>query len=551
LRPGARSLALAALLGASAGLAAGQAQTTVFGGAGVMQPWLGLGNDVRSAALGGAVGAITGGDAALQDNPAGLDAMVDPELTLAHNEWDTDLGLREEYLAYGARYADGALAGSFRYLSLGNFDNRDANGAPLDASNDNAFAGALGFGETVWNDAFHLGGALTASQETLSGQASNLYTGSLGAIYDLPWGFRAAAAGLDLKISSDSAEAGPGSTRVGLGWMNRDHSVQLDADWTRPQLGDSTLRLGGEWTLDGSYSLRAGYRFAQGEGSSPDAGPSFGAGLRLGQDLRVDYAYVPYGVLTNTQQVGVTLYLGAGFFGGGAIVIDAAGDSAQAQADYLEALKAFQGQDWAEAKVDMEHALKHADGFPWVQDAKLKLAEAAKHISDAKAQGNNGDFKAFSAKKLREAQALFKGGDLLGTLKVLEEIFSYVPNLKDAVELKRMVEASVAQKVASLKNDAVNALQSGDLVTGVKKYRAVLKLEEDDGEARSNLIKLAPRVNQEITRLHHEGIDAYVVDDYNKAIQLWQAALDLDPSDPQNVGHDLGRAKKLKELTGK
>ncbi|HXB98453.1 MAG TPA: hypothetical protein VNZ54_10405, partial [bacterium] len=144
MRPGARSLALAALLGASAGLAAGQAQTTVFGGAGVMQPWLGLGNDVRSAALGGAVGAITGGDAALQDNPAGLDAMVDPELTLAHNEWDTDLGLREEYLAYGARYADGALAGSFRYLSLGNFDNRDANGAPLDASNDNAFAGALG-----------------------------------------------------------------------------------------------------------------------------------------------------------------------------------------------------------------------------------------------------------------------------------------------------------------------------------------------------------------------------------------------------------------------
>lgn len=542
---------MAALWVAASALPAGQAQTTVFGGAGVGQPWLSLGNDVRSAALGGATGAITEGDAALEDNPAGLDAMVDPELSLAHNEWDTDLGLREEYLAYGRRYLDGAAAGSFRYLSLGTFDNRDSNGNQLDSSSDSAFAGTLGFGETAWSDSFHVGGALSASQETLSGQSSNLYTGSLGAIDDLPLGFRAAAAAINIKISSDSPAPGPGATRLGLGWMNRDHSLQLDADWTRPQLGDATLRVGGEWTLDGNYSLRAGWRFAQGEGSSTDAGPSFGAGLKLGQDLRLDYAYVPYGVLTNTQQVGITLYLGAGFFGGGNIVIDAAGDSAEAQADYLEALKAFQSQDWAEVKVDMEHALKHADGFPWVQDAKVKLEEATQKIASAKALGNNGDFKAFSAKKLKEAQVLFKNGDLLGTMKVLEEIFNYVPNLKDAVELRRMVEASVAQKVAALKNEAVNALQSGDLATGVKKYRAVLRLAEDDSEARSNLIKLSPRVNLEITRLHHEGIDAYVVDDYNKAIQLWQQALDLDPADPQNVGHDLARAKKLKELTGK
>ena len=189
---------------------------------------------------------------------AGLDSMVDPELTLAHNEWDTDLGLREEYLAYGRRYGDGAVAGSFRYLSLGTFDNRDVNGAPLDSTNDGAFAGTLGFGETVWSDDFHLGGALTASQETLSGQSSNLYTGSLGGIYELAWGFRAAAAALDLKISSDSADAGPGSTRLGLGWMNRDRSLQLDADWTRPQLGDSTLRVGGEWTVGERNGLEVG-----------------------------------------------------------------------------------------------------------------------------------------------------------------------------------------------------------------------------------------------------------------------------------------------------
>ena len=540
-------LAASAWAAAAAVLAASTAQTTVFGAASVTQSWLAVGNDARTQALGGAVGVITEGNAALRDNPANLEGMLDPQLSLAHNEWDTDLGLREEYLAFGRRLGDGAGAASFRYFSFGSFENRDANGALLDSTNDNAFAGSLGYALAPWGDSLSLGGALTGSQEVLSAKSSTLFTGSLGLTYFAPHGLRAALAVLDGKLSGDSADQGPGGTRVSLGWVSQGKALQLDTDWTRPQLGDGTLRLGAEWTLAGNYSLRGGWRFSQGEGSALDAGPSFGGGIRLG-DLRLDYAYVPYGTLSSTQQISATLYLGGGLFGGGNIIIEASGNSAEAQGMYNDGMAAFKDGDWAKAKVMLELALKKRPDLAQADQARQTAAEADRHIAADRTKGNSGEMKGLFAKKLHEAQDSFQKGELVATRTKLDEIFSIDPNLKEAVDLKRRLESTLEQKVAGLKNDAQNALQDGDLHTAVVRYWAVLKLQDDDAEARGRLIKLSPRIAEEVKRLHHEGIDAYVAGEMDRAIALWQQALDMDPADPRDIKRDLSKAKKMKEL---
>jgi tetratricopeptide (TPR) repeat protein len=545
--------------------APGAASAAVLGAAGVTQPWLGLGTDVRDAALGGAVGTLAQGNGALQDNPAGLDSLLEPELSLAHNEWNTDLGIREESLAYGRRFWNGAAAGSFRYFSYGSFDNRDASGASLGSSNDDAYAGTLGYGQSVWSDDFKLGAALSGSQEVLSGQATNLYALSLGMLYQGPWGFRAAAATLNQKLSGTSADPGPGANRLALGWANRGHSLQFDADWLQPVEGDGTFSVGGEWILAGDYSLRAGWRFAQGEGSELEAGPSLGAGLQLGA-FRIDYAFVPYGVLGNTQQIGATFFLNSGFFGGN-IVIDAAGSSQEAQSFYSDGMAAYKAGDWGEAKVSLQHALKLKPDLPQGAEARRTIQEADQRIAQimvdiraeattqalagAKPRPGSPETAAIYtlfAKKQAEASLDFKQGNLSAAKEKLEEIFQFDPGQRDAQALKRQVDEALNEKVAALTRQGADALAGGDLAGAVASYRQVLKLNADDKEIRDILIKLSPKVVQEVRRLHLLGVDAYVNDDLDRAISVWQQALDLDPADPNNIRRDIDRAKKIRAL---
>lgn len=531
------------------------ADTTVFGAAGVTQSWLGLETDIRDLGLGGAVGTLVSGNAALEDNPAGLDFMVDPEISVADNEWSPDLGLREDSLSYGSRAGDGAFAASFRYFNYGTFDNRDANGAPLGATVDDAYAGTLGYGQSFWDDALSLGAALTSSQEVISDYSTSLYLLSLGANYAGPLGLRLAAAALNEKLSGNTPYAGPASTRLSLGWMSRNRSLQLDADWQRPQAGDGTISVGGEWTLAGNYSIRAGWRFAQGEGSVLDAGPSVGAGLRFG-DLRFDYAFVPYGPIGNTQQIGATLYLGSAFFGKGDIIIEAAGNSAEAIAFYEQGMAAFKGGDWAEAKVRLQDAVKLRPEFGDQSDVKQTLADADKRLSEekatiaaAKAKGsNNAEARAYLSRKLLEAKAAYAKGDLVEAMEKLKELFEFDSSLQEGVSLQRRIEQDIAAKVDKFKNAAVTALQDGDLVSAVVNYRGALKLAPGDKDIRDSLVKLSPKVETEVRRLHREGIDAYINNDLDRAITLWQQALDLDPSDPRNIKRDMDKAKKMKAL---
>jgi len=474
---------------------------------------------------------------------------------VADNEWSPDLGLREDSLSYGTRFGDGAIAGSFRYFNYGSFDNRDANGAALGSSTDDAYAGTLGYGQSFWDDALGLGAALTSSQEVISAYSSSLYTLSIGATYAGPLGLRLAAAALNEKLSGESSYAGPASTRLALGWMSRNRGLQLDADWQRPQLGDGTLSVGGEWTLAGNYSVRAGWRFAQGEGSVLDAGPSVGAGLRFG-DLRFDYAFVPFGPLGNTQQIGATLYLGSAFFGKGDIIIEAAGNSAEATAFYEQGMAAYKGGDWAEAKVRLQDAVKlrpelggQNDVKQTLLDADRRLAEEKAGMAAARAKGSgNAEARAYLNRKLMEAKAAYAKGDLVEAMEKLKELFEFDSSLQEGVNLQRRIEQDITAKVDKFKNAAVTALQDGDLVSAVVNYRGALKLAPGDKEIRDSLVKLSPRVETEVRRLHREGIDAYINNDLDRAITLWQQALDLDPSDPRNIKRDMDKAKKMKAL---
>lgn len=536
----ARAWILAPALLAAAAAPAGTVGLTLLGAGQVSQPWLTLDDDPRASAMGGATAGLDAGTAALQANPSGLDSLVDPELSLSDNELDSTLGMRLEDLAYGQRLGPGAAAVSLRYYSLGSFEDRDAAGNLVGSSNDSAYALGLAYAQASWADRLHLGLDLAASQELVAGETSTLFTAGAGATLAPGWGLRLAAALQGFTLGGEGTA--PTVLRAGLAWKGYNPRLGFSAEWDHPLYGDGSLRVGGEWVLGGNYALRAGWRFNQGEGGAQDSGFSAGAGATFG-DLRLDYAFVPLGVFGGSQRLGLTLSLGALLRSD--VVIEAPGSEAAAAAEYRDGMDAFRRGDWYAAKESFKSVLRLQPDADHASDIKGLLMKLDAKIAADKAKGDMGAGRAFVAKKLDEARVLFKAGQLVEARKKLQEIFDWDPSLHDAVALQQQLETTIQTQVAVLKHQAADALSSGDLFTAVSRYRSILRLYDADSDARGNLEKLRPRIAAQARALHLQGVDRYVNGDLKKAVELWQQALALDPSDSNGVRRDLDKAQQL------
>ncbi len=538
--------ALALFLLSAAALRAGEADVTLFAAANVSQPWLAVSVDPRSAALGDAMVASSDDLHALRINPAGLSGIQDPEISFVHNEWDSALGLRQEYLSYGRRLGDGGLSLGFNYFSFGSFDNRDSSGALTDSSSDAAYALSLGYGSTVFTDSLRWGLGFEASQQTLGSTVSTLYTGSLGLQYELFNRFWLGAAASDLQLSSNSDGQAPGSLQGGLAWQPFQHSLVLAAEADKPNQGSSSWRFGAEWNFWDAYSLRAGYRVNNGDPSELDSGFSAGAGIALGP-LQLDYAYVPYGDFSRAQRIGLTLNLSEGLFGGN-IVIESAGVTQNAQAEYADGLAAYKARDWYVAKVSLSRALKIYPTFDKAGEIKVMLEDIERKIAADKAHGMTPEQKAKIASRLQQAKKLMEEGEPVKARKEVEAVLEFDGNFKDAMALLNSINSRLSSRLGVLKQEAFTALSQNDLRTAVLRYRKVIDIDDSDAEANARLRKLSPRIRDEAKKMHREGIDLYVAGDVEKAIATWEEALQIDPSDQENIKRDLFKARKLLEL---
>jgi tetratricopeptide (TPR) repeat protein len=528
---------------AAGSLRAGEAQVSLDPAASVSQPWLTIDTDPRSAAMGDAFVAVADSPYALAVNPAGLDLLFEPELSFTHNEWDSALGIRQETLNFGRRAGDGGVGFAFNYISYGSFDNRDANGAPLDSSTDQSFAGSAGYASGFLADQLHLGLNLGASQTSLGSSVSTLYTAGLGGLYQIFPSLRLGASLLNLGLNQEDGNA-PTEFHVGADWQPLHQALLLSAEYVHPQNGDSSSHFGLEWNFLEAYSLRGGWRLGSADGV--DNGFSVGAGVKLG-DFSFDYAYVPYGDFSLTQRIGLTVQLSEGLFGS-KIVIEGYGQTQTAAADYAEGMQAFGARDWYTAKVSLNHVLKLYPSFDKADQVRTTLADIEKKIAADKSHGLTPEARQKIAQDIADARKLIDQGEIAQAKKKLETVLEYDKSLKEALTLLSQINQTISTRVAGFKQEAFAALSIGDIRTAVLKYRAVLKVDDEDIEARTRLAKLRPRIFEETKKMHREGIDAYVTGDVQKAIQIWSDALELDPTDPQDLKRDLDKAKKLLEL---
>lgn len=273
-------------------------------------PFLKLDAGARAAALGGAYCAA--GDDALAAfyNPAGTALVERREVLLGHNEWLG--GMRNETAAYVHPFESGlSVFGGVNALFSGDLQRYDALGAQHGTFSTKEGAASAGVSARLGRGWY---GALAAKAlyQSADGQSALAWAGDGGllAVYGrLRFGLSAANLGGAMKLGS-KAFALPLMLRGGVSAEAAEH-IRVSADAVKPGESDLQGAFGAEAEIPANPSeafyLRAGYR----TGRSANAGPGFtaGVGFRNG-DLRLDYAFAPYGDLGDSHRVTVAFSFG-------------------------------------------------------------------------------------------------------------------------------------------------------------------------------------------------------------------------------------------------
>lgn len=286
------------------------AAPALAGAGGDALPFLKMDTGARGAALSGAYCAV--GDDALSVfyNPAGTALADKKEILLGHNEWLEEI--RNETIAYlhplGPRFT---VFGGLNLLMSGSMRRYDAAGNNTGSFSSQEWAVSLGASGALLEE-FYGGAAVKVLSQQAASRRAMAWAGDAGLLKlygDWRFGTSVSNFGTGMKL---------GSRRFGLplilrAGLSRTFLENYTAAAEAVKAGQSETAgvFGAEARLHTApkeyFFIRGGYK----TGRSRYAGPGFTAGVGLSnRDLRVDYAFAPYGDLGDSHRVSVSFSFG-------------------------------------------------------------------------------------------------------------------------------------------------------------------------------------------------------------------------------------------------
>lgn len=265
----------------------------------------------RPAALGGAYGALADDAFSPLYNPAGLASPERPQAALSHLAYLE--GMSYEFLGAAVPFGRGGAGLAVQYFRPGSVASRDDLGNPgADASGYSAaYTAAYGVPLAA---GLSVGASLKLIDSRLDGVGARAFDGDLGARWRARGDLSLSAAlanlaGSEMTYITQSDKLAravrAGAAYQAFRWL----TVALEGSRGLDE-GSADLRTGVEWTLTDGLFLRGGYQQAAASGRSGAAGLIAGAGISLlGQ--QVDYAWVPFGALGDTQYLSLRMTFGA------------------------------------------------------------------------------------------------------------------------------------------------------------------------------------------------------------------------------------------------
>jgi hypothetical protein len=279
--------------------------------------FLKIGVGARDIALGGAVVAVTDDAHALYWNPAGATQITDQRIDASYNNLyqDTNQG----FFGYSHPTGSGVWSGAVDYLQVGNIEERTSDSATPNytfTSKDSALIGSYARANVIPHLA--LGANLKYIQSYLDNASAHAIAADMGALYQvgqtpLTLGASMLNLGTDLKYVN-AHEPLPLGFKVGGAYRLLDNKILFGLgydSWIRDER--SFMDLGVEYKPNQWIAIRTGYQIGRGRdqlGSSL-VGFSTGIGFEFHQ-FSLDYAYVPYGDLGNTQRFSIGYRFGDG-----------------------------------------------------------------------------------------------------------------------------------------------------------------------------------------------------------------------------------------------
>jgi len=261
----------------------------------------------RASAMGEAFSALADDATAIYHNPAGLAQLKMGELYLMHNQWFE--GISQEYLALVFLGDRDAFALSVNYLSSGEIERRSsATEEPegIFSSSDGALT--LSYARYL-TQSFSFGLNLKGIRGQIDNYEATGYAADIGFLYTFSKVNLALVVqnlGTEMKFKEEAFSL-PLTYKAGLALKLLPDAI-LALEVRKEQDTDGlSYHAGAEVYLFNTLALRAGYnsKIADtelGETTSLSNGLTVGAGLKLGK-LNLDYAFVPYGELGNTQRI--------------------------------------------------------------------------------------------------------------------------------------------------------------------------------------------------------------------------------------------------------
>lgn len=524
--------------------------------------------DVRMAALGGDQAAARGVLGDWFSNPASLNALLVPEMTLTHNQ--SFIETRTSGLSLGFPVKSQAAGIFFQYVDKGSADR-----IRLDAYDDPV----PGLGKFQYSTMRLQGGWALPITKVLSAGASlkgwnesrdttsangwaadvGIQIHSLIPRVDLGLVYRNVGPSQD-DFSLPTSMAGGASLDLGAqGRRLRHLRLFTEADWADHR--DTALRLGLEAT-NNLFWLRTGYESLESVEDESLSNFSFGGGLRI-KGWKLDYAWVPRGDLGDQHRFSVSLGLGVTREERErrAQEIDkkmAARMTAQAESYFNEGQKAFTEGRLKDAKEAFANAHlmnsgeKKAEAALMRVEEKITAAEAARHFEKGREL----------AKKDRWLDAAWEWE------KTLKLIPSHEKAKASLARARKKILQTSSGKSGSKKashpayEKGINHYVAGRYAAAVKAWEKAragsvnkthikFLIEKAQKmilqEKLASMEKEAGQRNEEVVIWMKNAYTLYSLNMTEKAIRTWEKVLTVDPGN-EEAREALAQARRKSKL---